>query len=248
MASQWARLTSSSFSYSSMASGSCGASAHSSSSRVAYRSLTKLRFSGFRHASKATHVRAGDSDLSMAFTLRRFFHSSICTSNAALTTLSVFMSASMSLQWNMMPATVVRPLESEHEKWLRSAPTARLCSSVTSRARYTGTGCSWPNGASASSCATLRSVSSSRFTQASMVMSGWNAPSGSISMYSHRRRSNSGSFSVGSVTPTAASCPPKRSSRSEQLSTALNRLTWPTLRPLPRASSPSMVNSRQGTP
>ena len=193
-------------------------------------------------------MRAGDSDLSMAFTLRRFFHSSICTSNAALTTLSVFMSASMSLQWNMMPATVVRPLESEHEKWLRSAPTARLCSSVTSRARYTGTGCSWPNGANASSCATLRSVSSSRFTQASMVMSGWNAPSGSASMYSHRRRSNSGSFSVGSVTPTAASCPPKRSSRSEQLSTALNRLTWPTLRPLPRASSPSMVNSRQGTP
>ena len=55
-------------------------------------------------------------------------------------------------------------------------------------------------------------------------------------------------MSAGSVTPTAASCPPKRVSRSDALSTAENRLTWPTLRPLPRASSPSMVNSRLGTP
>ena len=53
---------------------------------------------------------------------------------------------------------------------------------------------------------------------------------------------------MGSVTPTAASCPPKRVSRSDVDSTAANRLTDPTERPEPRASSPSIVNSSDGTP
>ena len=81
-----------------------------------------------------------------------------------------------------------------------------------------------------------------------MFTSGWNAPSGKSSKKAARRRSNSGRFSAGSVTPTAAPWPPNRVSRSDALSTALNRFTWPTLRPDPRASSPSMVNSRLGTP
>ena len=135
-----------------------------------------------RQASRAPQVRAGASDCNMAFTDLRPRHSSICTSNAAFTTLSVRMSDSMSEQWNMMPDTVARPSDSEHEKWFFSAPTARQFASITSRARYTGTGCSWPNGASLSSCATLSSVSSSRLTHESISTSGWNAPSGSASM------------------------------------------------------------------
>ncbi len=50
------------------------------------------------------------------------------------------------------------------------------------------------------------------------------------------------------VTPTAAPWPPKRVVRSESDSTASNRFTSPTERPEPRASSPSMVNSSDGTP
>lgn len=80
-------------------------------------------------------MRAGASDCSMAFTERRPRHSSICTSNAAFTTLSVLMRASMSEQWNMIPDTVERPSERAHEKWFFSAPTARQFASVTSRAR-----------------------------------------------------------------------------------------------------------------
>ena len=165
-----------------MSSGLCATSAQSSASLVAYRSATNERSTGSRHASSAQHVRAGASDCSMAFTERRPRHSSICTSNAAFTTLSVCMSASMSVQWNMMPATVLRPSESVHEKWFFSAPTARQFVSVTSRARKHGTGFSWPKGASASSLSTFSSVSSPSATHASISMSGWNAPSGSSSM------------------------------------------------------------------
>ena len=102
---------------------------------MAYRSATNERLSGSRHASSAAHARAGDSDCSIAFTVRRPRHSSICTSNAAFTTLSVRMRVSMSLQWNMMPATLAAPLVSVHEKWFFSAPTARQFVSITSRAR-----------------------------------------------------------------------------------------------------------------
>ena len=165
-----------------MSSGLLGLSAHRSASLVAYRSATKLRFSGLRQASSAPHARAGAKVRSMAFTLRRPRHSSICTSNAALTTLSVCMSASMSVQWNMMPATLLRPLESMHEKWFFSAPTARQFASVTSRARKQGTAFSCPNGASASSFSTFSSVSSSRSTHVSISMSGWKASSGRASM------------------------------------------------------------------
>ena len=84
-------------------------------------------------------MRAGASVLSMALTVRRPRHSSICTSNAAFTTLSVHMSASMSLQWNMMADTLAAPVVNVHEKWFFSAPTARQFVSITSRARYTGT-------------------------------------------------------------------------------------------------------------
>ena len=108
-----------------MSSGLSQQSSQSSASLVAYRSAANDRFSGSRHASSAGHVRAGVTDCSIAFTDLRPRQVSISTWNAAFTTLSVAMSMSMSVQWNMMPEIDVRPFVSVHEKWFFSAPTAR---------------------------------------------------------------------------------------------------------------------------
>ena len=158
------------------------------------------------------------------------------------------MSDSILPQWNMMAPTLAAPSTIWHDRWFFSTPTAWRESRRTLRAKKRGVGFVRPKGAKRESAWTFCNVSSPSSTCASTSIWGWKLSSGSVSMYSHKRRENSSSFAVGSVMPTAPPWPPKRVSKSEHDSMALNKFTLPTLRPEPRASSPSMVNRIVGTP
>ena len=146
---------------------------------------------------------------------------------------------------------MARPLVSVHEKWfLLGAHRAAVHAASRSRARNTGTGFSWPNGASRIELRHGFAASARPGSRSASIVD--ERVEGPLRQLRPCRRRTGGARRPSDswwecVTPTAASWPAEaqRAGRSSD-STALNRLTWPTLRPQPRASSPSMVNSSAG--
>ena len=105
---------------------------------------------------------------------------SISTWNAAFTTLSVAMSMSMSVQWNMIPEIDERPFVSAHEKWFFSAdgavPVKQHVAREEARRRVL-----LAEGGDLLQCAHRFERELVELMHVSISMSGWKSSSGSLS-------------------------------------------------------------------